>query len=363
MLIGYLSSLILNFAQIFTKRKLTLVKYITFCFIVFFIGTETTHGDSFNYYLSYNSSVSRDFDIEYIYILLEKLGNFFNLNFYTFRLLLTFLFTTLIFSTIDRYSQNKFFVYFFLLTYIVFIDAIQFRNYIAFSLIVYAFRFLSQKDNLWQLKYIFFVLLASGIHISSIIYLLLLLVNTNNKEKLIRTLVILTFVLTLFTILNDNQIPFINTLVSLFSRNDKITDYLSTTTRLGFLLPLALHLLNIFSIHLTRNIVEFNPNTNMSDSKNLHIIKLIYWINVVSLVFIPLYITNVNFYRLSRNYIILNLIANSIALESLNKNIIKQIFFTVFILVVMMAWYYFDFVYGNPSGDIISNLFFGKSLF
>src|SRR5699024_6560718 len=90
--------------------------------------------------------------------------------------------TGLVFSTINRYSPNIQFVYFFYMLYPLFMDAVQMRNYLAFSLVAFSIRYLIEDFKYKRTKYIIFVLLASTIHITSLMYLLLLLTTLKNRK-------------------------------------------------------------------------------------------------------------------------------------------------------------------------------------
>lgn len=352
---------ILNFIVAHFNKESKLIGFLTLLFIWMLLAGNTSNLDMGNYINYYNNSVTTKYNetIEVGYLFLQKVGNALGLDYTRFKLFSIIPCLILIHSTIKKFSTNYHYVYFFYMLYVMFMDAVQIRNFMAISIVIYSIRFLMEFGKKNVLKYVISILIATSIHTSSFIYILLIFINGRMKKTLIKIVVGATFVLCIITFLNDNQIPLINNILQVIDY-EKVNVYLSTSTRFGFLYPFFLHILNFIVILWARNIMKnfiLKHNKLNGNIKYMNFINLVFWINFLAFMFFPLYMMNLNFYRLTRNFIIINLIACSLVQHPLRRNLLKLIVFNFFVLFNTGVWFWFDIIMKDHVEDIVKVLF------
>lgn len=356
MLISHLSLLLLNSISLFKKHGVKLIYVLSVIYLWIFVSGDISSNDIMNYYWGYITASTAEISVDFGFHILERIGSTIGLSYRSFRMILSAISILLISSTVKKYSDQINFVLFFYFIYSIFMDTVQFRNFVAFSIIIYSIRFLVEKKGRYNFKFIIGVLIASSIHISNIVYLIFLIIPKINKIKIYFILFISLYLIAFFFL--NNQINFIPKLLSLFSFEDPRTlNYFSTTANVGFLVPFVLHIFSTLIIKLSVNIVDKQLNdTNEYKDKAIGFIEFCYYMNLITISFFPLYLLNLEFMRLTRNLIIINLIANSIAFNALHKNKLNQsIYFTIVKLSILM-WFFYESVINQHYNDVFLNL-------
>jgi len=383
----YFIFLFLNLIFAYRKKSSKLLTICTLVFIFLLIGgagaSYVGQNDYINYRISYDRVGVGDYfgNAEVGYVTLMKIGNFLQLDFFIFRLLITALCLFIIYYfIIKRYANNYNYVLLIYMIYPMTIDSEQFRNFIGLTILLFAIRFLENNSFKNKVKYIALVLIASSIHAGFFLYLVLLLVNTNNKNRLAKGIAIVTIVLCIIAFLNNNEIPFLNLFLS-FLENEKVVRYLTTQTNYGFLIPFSLHTINFIMIFWARRIIILSEKkstlNNMIYSENdcsvktlrkdkkisdLMFINMIYWINIIGIVFFPLYMMSITLYRLSRNFLILNLIVYSIASGRFSNRNVTKFLFNLNVIISVIIWLIMD-LYIKTSPERVLIPFFTKNIF
>jgi len=322
--------------------------------------------DTMNYKIMYDNSyyASMSDSYEKGFLLLQKAGWWFNFDYPTFRTIVTAISLFLIYSTLVKLKANVFYVFLFYLSFAVFIDTVQIRNFFAFSVVIFGLRYLTIKTNSSTYKFLLSIFIASSIHISSIIYLLLLLVNYKNLKSIIKPIIFLTITLCFIIFLLGNKVPFLNEIMYSLDGGERLEGYTSGVTQFGFLYPIIIHLFNLFLIYKAYRIIVNKNDLNLKSFRSkeyINFIKnvffIILWINIITILFFPLYMYNVQFIRLTRNLIFINLLAFSLIQAPLLKLSFKVIILNMGVILSMAFWFYFTFIVQNHIDDVIIPFF------
>jgi len=357
----YITSFVINTIGVVKENKILIFDILTLLIISFLLGRGANTPDTYNYYIGYVNSLHLNLNetFEPGYLILQKISHYFKLDYVSFRLLLSFLCFLLIRSTIIKFTSNPHFVYLYFLLFLIFINTEQIRNFFAFSIIVYGFRFLINNSLRGKIKYLVTVLLACTIHITSLIYIIFIFVSFKNRKYFIRLIVITTLFLCIFIYIGGNNLSFIREIINSFdSGSGKYDAYIEGQTKLGFLYAFLLHFYNIYIVSYSRNILKAS---NLDTNKNAFV-ELIYWINLISIVFFPLFMLNLQFIRLVRNLLIVNYIVFSFLPRSSVKLKRKSIYIQLMILINTFLWFYYTFIIQDHIDDILIP-FFDNSIF
>jgi hypothetical protein len=362
----------LNSIFAFKKKTSRLLVFFTLVFILLMIvgaGPGYTgimdSNDYSNYKIRYDKIGSENllYDPQIGYTILMKIGHFFNLDFFYFRFLIIGICLFLIyFFFINRYSKNYNYILLLYMIYPMIIDSEHFRNFIALAILLLGIRFL--ENNSFKNKLIFFIIIiiSSSIHFAFILYLFLLLGNKKNSNKIPKVIAIVAIILSVIVFINNNRVPFLMPLLSIIG-NEKLIRYLTSRTNYGFLIPFMLYIINFIMIFWSRQIVVKNyKNSDKSNSNDLGFINLVYSINIIGFIFFPLYMLSITFYRLARNFLILNFISYSIASDRLNGNGILKLKFNFSVILSVIIWVLLT-LWVTTSPERVLVPFFTKNIF
>ena len=161
------------------------------------MGFSTGHADYINYE-SYYDRVSSGIDVMAVepgFLYLMKLSSTAGLNFIWFQALFSLLGFALIISTLKRYSSLKVVLLFAYLCYPFFLDITQMRQFMVSAIVVFAVRFLEKFSWKNLVLYVTCIALGTTIHISSLIYLVLLLSYISEGKKLFGYSLVITAIL------------------------------------------------------------------------------------------------------------------------------------------------------------------------
>lgn len=316
----------------FSKKNLPLLSISFFCFFWILLWGNTNNPDFWAYSTIYETNgVFTTNNLEWGFLFLVKLGNYMGLSYNFFLLIVSLVCYTIIFLTVKKYTSNFHLLYVFYFIFPFFMDVIQIRNFIIMSIFIYATRFLVENS---RLKYILLISIACTFHLSAVAFFPFVLVTFKNKEILLKTIVISSTLLSAVTLINNKTVPFLNVIISAVS-NEKVEDYFDSNTNLGFLLYWLLYFLSLSSIFISKKVYENFNKTNLKNNLKYSFIKVVYWINVVSSLYLPLYLMNSNFSRLLRNTIILNYIVMAIVIPTIRNSKEKAIYLILIIIYIL----------------------------
>lgn len=329
---NYIISLLLwsgNYTlAVFDKKK-----KIIFCALIIFMGYIFSHNlyraDASNYINVFQMYVKEPllaprFKMEYGYQCLVWLISRFTMDsrimFGTVFLLGQFF----IWRTVKYFQINSNFVIGLYFIYPFFLDVVNIRNYLAMTIIIYSFRYLVEKK---KLKFIFWVILASSIHLTAWLYLPFLIIDKikiGRKEMVYFTGVCMTAAFFIRFLGVFSSIPIV--------RVTKIADYLvNRGTGFGFLIAWFCQGMNfIFLIRLTNKIRKYSSLSEIEERT----VYLVRKINVYMIILLPMYMINILFERLHRNIFILNYIVFYIFYKRQEKES-KRLYLALFILLAI----------------------------
>jgi hypothetical protein len=339
--------------------------------------------DLYGYVSAYNAiglGVEPSYKMEVGYVVLMKLGNLISVDFYAFKSILVIFSFLLITKAISRYTKNYNCVFFLYMLYPIVADTERFRNFLALSIFVFAIKYLEEASIKNKVKYTIFILLASTIHQTMCVYLLFLFANTSKKKSLTKLIVLATFILCVITLLNNNNIPFLELLLQTVSSDEKMYIYLSSKTNYGFLIPFLLHAMSFMLVyHSRRMIINFNnidtevtkPSINLNinekepilSKKNISYLNLIYWINTIAFIFYPLYMVTLVFNRFVSNLLLLNFIVCAMALDLIPKKNIARYVLITYTSLILIIWSYSDFFLITVPDQVLKPFFEENILF
>ncbi|WP_214835040.1 EpsG family protein [Exiguobacterium sp. E4787] len=335
------------------------VYLISFIFIFLLIaGYRNTSGlsnDLYYYELEYQNFLAGSLsNYEIGYKTLMAIGGMITDDFYLFRSIVIFLSLLLMLVSIKKYSPSPHYVIALFSTYLVILSAEQFRYFIAFSLFVVSLNILLFSDYKFKKIFSMFVLgLATSIHFSFIIYFVVIVLFSERTERTIKekVLAVITFFFCIVIFINNNTIPGLEILISEID-DSKIQIYLNQKTEFGFLILFLLHGVSLF---LSGWAVKLSQET--ADEKTLRKIKLVHQINILSVLFFPLFMVQITFYRLIRNFLILNYMLFSGISISKKIKLNKRVSFLVLAWTSVICWLYFDLVFKTPMQALLIPFF------
>lgn len=356
------------------SNRVWVVLTLGFIFLVFSGAGPfySFHADYHNYYRNYYNVIERGlFDNNQLgYAFIMMIGNYLGLPFVLFRLIVIGVCLMVLYKfVIARYDINVNYVLSLYLLYSIIIDSEQFRNWIAFTILLSGIPYLEKSLLINKLKFSVFWLLSITFHYSFVFYFPLLLVNGENKNKIISRLVWLSLIISGVIILNGNEIPFQDMLFA-YADNRVIESYLTTQTNFGYLIPMVLHFSSIFLSYWSRKIIQYNyrflPHSmNPSEEgytdyllkkKDLRLVNIVYWINLAMLIVFPLYIINVQFYRLMRSLLLITYVVCSKASIKLVRRT-HFVAFNLFVVGSVFIWLFLDLIHRIDTGRLLLPFF------
>lgn len=358
MYIGYYVMLLLNMLSAFSKKHSKIIFNLTFIFIWILYFGNNDNPDLINYESIYNGN---DLNIEKGFKFIIQLSKHFNIDFKLFICIISLICLFLIFSTVSKFTTNINYVIALYIIYPFVFDVIQLRNFIAMSIIIFSIRFLFKNDIKNKIYYVICVCLAASIHKLMLVYIIFLFINLKNKNRLIKVMIVFTMFFCALIFLNGNAISFLNKVMPL--SEEKYNYYFSNKLRYGFLIYWSFSLLYLLLVYISRKRVKYNWGSTEKYSDSLRFVDLVFWINVLSVTFFPLYMLNIDFYRLFRNLSILNYtvyaITNDSYIKTTNKGKFTYNFYVIGGLALMFI-YDVGRNYGHVFKPILENNIFIK---
>jgi hypothetical protein len=382
----YFLTIICNFFLLLSRKKSKVITFLSLLVIILLMsGTGSNYNfpsDYFNYFNQYQINSN---GIDFLTIqdgttllsseigmnILMSFGNLLNLDFEIFRFGMFSLCIFIIYCVLSaKFNINHHYVLLFYLTYPIILDSEQLSNFIALTLLIIGFGWLLREEKLSSILFIFFVLLASLIHSSFIVYIPLIAIKLTNKKYLVRCIVFISILLIIATVLNNNQIPYISLLINNLG-DSRSAIYLVNSTRLGYFFPILLFSINFIMIFVSNKLLSkqislgqtISSSNNSEISQVKKIVENVYWIYLVSIIYIPLFIMNINFYRLIRNYLLVNIVVYSLTSRYLKNTKGEKWTYNVIAYISIIIWGYIDLVVLNNPSNLLLNFFTNNSFF
>ncbi len=365
------------------NKSTALITLISLCLIIY---NSQQYSDIINYRHYFYEVMDQTHSMrEPGFFWITKLIQLFTYDFDVYRSIVFALTLLICLIVCFSYGKNASLFLMVYCAYFFYMDGIQIRNFLATSVLVYSVYSILKDEKNGIFKFIIGILIATTIHSSFIIYIILLLIKLDykritNKFRRNRIIILFSILITLSLSCVMRYSNVINVVLISFgskfsSINERVSIYSSTTSRLGWIMPAASYLASFFSIIYASNVLKgssenvYRRGMALFDSKlyfydipsfDVSSIDRLLLINAVGLLFVPLCLLNLTFYRLSKNIIFINsiIISNVLSLTGNNSKGRTTIVFISFILsIVVMA--IFDLTIYNDL-SMFENIYFSS---
>lgn len=308
-----------------------LFNYLIIVFLIVIMAGNTNNPDTQIYLNIYKSTefFSKDFGFGYLILLFNKM----NLSFYALRFVISAIGIILIDFTLKKLKADKRIFYILYVLYPFFFDLVQMRNFLAMSIVFFAFYILTNSNKYNRLKYVILVLLAASFQKTALAYLPFAFLDKTDKYfNIIYAVIILVSLYLAFN--RGTLLTFSNFLDQNFSENlNGLHSKLLEQTRFGWIVTWAYQFINYFSIKYI-----YDKKKDILTKSEYQCAKIAHYINKYMFIFLPLYILTPTFSRIMRNVIPINIVIYSYYFK---KSKLKFNYFKILIYV------YFIFMFSN----------------
>lgn len=360
MYILYIGVIVFNVALAFTKKQSKFVYIVSIGLLIILMAGKSEGPDMNSYLTMYNGAKEGVnlfgeigyFGLEYLF------GHVLRCNFYLFRAFITIVGYTFMFKGISFFSVNYHWIIAMYMGYLFIIDTIQLRNFIAMAIFIFAFHFFISENWKDWIKYIVLIIIAATFQTTLLFTLSFLIYKCKNKKIMNRF--ILAFAILSFwsSISNDGE----NALFSFIIYNllgGRGGSYYATRTGNSYLGIIALYCIDIC---ILLYIEGFKKKYMDKDMQRYH--DYIWRIHCLLVVFFPLLLRNVSFYRLIRNICVLKYIDYANAIDSFKGTSIYRIPLVLAVIVSVFLWGFVDYTLLNAYEYMVvpvleNNYFFG----
>ncbi|MBB1363383.1 EpsG family protein [Shewanella sp. SR44-4] len=362
----YFVSLFICVFGFFSNRDIPFFKFILFFIISYMMGRGAETPDTLNYFYRYLESPNQDFFASYEpgYAIIQKVGNYISLSYSEFRFTVSLISLFLINSFANKFSSKASYGFFLAyLSFYIFIDSEQFRSFFSFSVVLFGLgRILFDEKKINKVYFILSILLASTIHISSLAFLPLYLITFKNQRSINRLVAFFTVLTCMFIFVGGNNLAFIKSiLLTVTDGSDRVSQYGESRVRFGFLFPVSLHFLALMFLYFChcklkmKNVSLVQLEGNLGDIRKLF--KYIVAINLVSFLYFPLYMFNLQFFRLGRSIMLIDIMffcllaSNFKSISYINKLSWSAIF------ILCGSLFYYTYIMAGHVDSIIEPFF------
>lgn len=281
---------------------------------------------------------------------------FFSILGYDFFIVNLFLSTIEIFilhKIITKNTKNRCIVLSLFIVYPLVETIIQKRNFAASICILMGMNFLLQDRKGNILKYIICCLIAAQFHVVAYIYILfafLYKIDIKKLEKLIPIVCIVGYIL----------IPVLPRLAAFIFPASKVQLYFYDL-RLGIIDTVCWTILHILFVYLLK---RFRNQAMKENKEEVKFTDKVYKINLISLIFLPLYYYEPTFIRIFRNLLILDYIVISYYFPTgsfIKKKVFENILLYISFLIMVFLLVYV--ITGRGFYVLVEPLFYNNLIF
>lgn len=252
----------------------------------FYVQMSSSHySDYIEYYDVYNGLKENYFEFGYYYLglMAKSLG----CDFFLFRMIIVTLTLLLLHNSILKYSKEPGWVTLIYMIHPFLLQCIQIRNAFAVAIIIFSLRFLD-RENKNILKFIVLMVCAVSIHISSLLYLIILCCVFFEYKFIVKISISILLTLEIILYFLKNQIVYF--MASLL-KTQKITYYLSSGDNRFLSTSMLVYLVIYVVCYLVYNQIYKKKNSNDFDGVLLMSSLLI-------MAYIPLMLVNFDYFRI-----------------------------------------------------------------
>lgn len=327
-----------NIICVIKEKKINFIQQISILFILLVYCGNTFNGDYCAYYKRYKAMDLHEFEIGF-----RLIGEFcksINLPYNVFISLLVIPLYYGLIKFLKKTSNNLHLFFALYFTILYFYDVGQVRNFIIAALVTLAISCLIENK---KLKAFLLIICASLFHHLALVYFPLIVIKPKKVLKYKNIIYIITFGLCCLLCINGLTIPFLGKILFFITKDENKLVYGTHKMRLGFIVPIVLHLLNVILVFLSGKIIETNKY-----SKEIDCSGLILWskaLAILGCLTFPLIIVDLSFDRIVRNFSYLFFSLGCVALKCMINNRSKIVrkrniyrYFFIFFFIYIFLW-------------------------
>lgn len=301
------------------------------------------------YYYNYKTAAYQTPD--YLFKLIVILGRLIGMQYTMFRGFLNATFLIILDHCVKEFSKKR--EHFFYLHYsifVLFMDAIQLRFFYASTLVLFSVLLIERKSKLF--KYLGFILLCSAcfLHGGVILFLFswVLSIHINIQKKHYNYILFLIIAILVIFV----RTGLLSKIVAIFPFTHRVSKYLTSRARYGFLAMWILHITTYYCIKY----LYYNKKLDKFGYKIYELVK-------IGFLFFPLYMANVNFYRHIRLLTIFLIIVGARQFGKNNPSLSciiitkGRIIFNILLLNLTFFWLIYEVVFDKMISNILYPIF------
>ena len=357
----YLFIIIINLILAHEKKNSKSVMLISYIAIMLLMCgyRRPFYGDLDNYYYMYIGQQDLPIGMDFIFKIFSVRG----IDFYTAHYILLGVFLFVSMYVIRKFCENWHYAIALFSGYYIIISADQIKNHTAFIFLCLAIMCLYKNQ---RVKATLFILFASLVHYSFVIYLLFVLISPKKSKQVIKICIAISLIyaviatLRMDTVIVNNLIPAI---ISVFESKIetfaemKVQHYFSTRTSWGFLLCVALQLINYVLLKYSRQLMIKRRVTN-----KIEFIDFVIRLNEIGFMAFPLFVYNMQWYRIIRELLLINYCVYGCTYYYLKKNTRSRLLYLCATLGSVYIWLIGDLCF-KTTPELVIIPFFTNNIF
>lgn len=234
------------------------------------------------------------------------------LSFDIYRLIISVVGVSLYVIFINRHSPLPNMAIAAYMCYLMFMDDVQIRNFIACAVFCMALSSLLLHQKNWRLTFFIWILVAATIHTAFWVYLIFLFIpNNTNKDKIITIIGIAALAFSIFVLFFRDYLYNVAMFFA-FLDEEKTDRYAVESNNFGSALFIIIQFFAITSVFFLKKYFVKGEMFVFNKQRVDQTLQIIYLVNVLSMVLVPAAIFSITFYRLVRNIFLLNAVAYSV---------------------------------------------------
>ncbi len=331
------------FVDVYRNKRIAFLEALALVLIFLLITSNRTGEDIYNYSYEYDHVSAIWSAREPLYSILKYFFSSLGITFYVFRAVITFIFGLFAVKTLKYFGTDICLVLIFYLPSMIFMDSMQFRNAVAWTILIWSLRYLLYVDRKSKIKFIICTFLATGIHtFYFIVFLLFCFYFKNRRKKIAYMLIGISIAVAIITFLNGNRIPGFSILLNLIlSKGDaRIAFYTDTSAHLGWMMPFGIHFITTtYGIILEKYV---SRSKGIYTYKQILYIQLVNYFNMILFVTVPAMMMSVTYYRMIRGAFIINVVLGTFVFGKKRKLDSFQLFTLSVFTALAILWFVWD---------------------
>lgn len=298
-----------------------MVTILMFFLLVVLMGGSISNIDYSIYENMYNLN---NFTKDIGFGVLINISNTIGLNFLVFKLIISLFGLSLIYHSLGKLKISKYYFSILYLIYPFFFDVVQIRNFLTMAIVVFAISLQIKNKSRKTITFIFLILIAASIQKIALAYLPIILVSNRHKNKLSYLITGILITSSMALVLSGNASNVVSQVINYVSNYFVgLENYVEVNTELGWIISIFQQVMNVFLVFSSKKIfISLNKNTleNVEETlinKQYKFIQLILNINILMLLYVPLFTIDENFTRIIRNIMVINLFVYSLCIEKI----------------------------------------------